>query len=85
MHPLGVTKLNKIIEWLLEGEPWVEYRTRVDLLEQAEILSKHGFSQFEISSHMAFQVIEDDLRKTRQSKRKDRAERIFTNLIEGLE
>ncbi|MBL8101972.1 MAG: hypothetical protein JNM02_05540 [Anaerolineales bacterium] len=25
---------NETIEWLLQGEPWVEYRTRVDLLEQ---------------------------------------------------
>jgi hypothetical protein len=24
------------IEWLLEGEPWVEYRTRVDLLGESE-------------------------------------------------
>ena len=24
------------IEWLLQGEPWVEYRTRLDLLEQSE-------------------------------------------------
>ncbi len=24
------------IDWLLEGEPWVEYRTRRDLLEQSE-------------------------------------------------
>lgn len=27
---------NKTIDWLLEGEPWVEYRTRVELLEQPE-------------------------------------------------
>ncbi len=27
---------DKINEWLLQGEPWVEYRTRVDLLEQPE-------------------------------------------------
>lgn len=27
---------DKIIEWLLQGEAWTEYRTRVDLLEQAE-------------------------------------------------
>ena len=27
---------NKSIEWLLQGEPWIEYRTRVDLLEQPE-------------------------------------------------
>ena len=28
--------MDTIIEWLLEGEPWVEYRTRVDLLGQSE-------------------------------------------------
>ena len=28
--------MKEIIEWLLEGEPWVEYRTRLDLLEQSE-------------------------------------------------
>ncbi|MDQ1278814.1 MAG: hypothetical protein QG670_74 [Thermoproteota archaeon] len=28
--------MEKMIKWLLEGEPWVEYRTRVDLLEQNE-------------------------------------------------
>jgi hypothetical protein len=28
--------MNPPIEWLLEGEPWIEYRTRVDLLGQAE-------------------------------------------------
>lgn len=27
---------NKTIEWLLESEPWIEYRTRLDLLEQSE-------------------------------------------------
>jgi hypothetical protein len=26
----------KTIDWLLQGEPWVEYRTRLDLLEQPE-------------------------------------------------
>jgi len=25
---------DKTVEWLLQGEPWIEYRTRVDLLEQ---------------------------------------------------
>ena len=24
------------IEWLLEGEPWIAYRTRVDLLGETE-------------------------------------------------
>ncbi len=27
---------DKITEWLLQGEAWIEYRTRVDLLEQTE-------------------------------------------------
>src|SRR5512142_3223320 len=25
-----------LIDWLLQGEPWIVYRTRVDLLRQAE-------------------------------------------------
>ena len=28
--------MDEVIQWLLEGEPWVEYRTRVDLLKQQE-------------------------------------------------
>jgi len=27
---------NKTVEWLLQGEPWIEYRTRLDLLGQTE-------------------------------------------------
>jgi len=27
---------DKTIQWLLQGEPWIEYRTRLDLLEQKE-------------------------------------------------
>jgi len=27
---------NGLLDWLLEGEPWVEYRTRLDLLGQSE-------------------------------------------------
>jgi len=30
------TVINKTIEWLLEGDPWVVYRTRIDLLHQNE-------------------------------------------------
>ena len=26
----------ELINWLLDGEPWIEYRTRIDLLEQSE-------------------------------------------------
>lgn len=28
--------MNAPIEWLLEGEPWIQYRTRLDLLDQPE-------------------------------------------------
>lgn len=28
--------MNIPVDWLLEGEPWIEYRTRCDLLEQSE-------------------------------------------------
>lgn len=28
--------MNAPIEWLLEGEPWIEYRTRLDLLGESE-------------------------------------------------
>src|SRR5512139_2043393 len=28
--------MNPPIDWLLEGEPWIEYRTRLDLLGQSE-------------------------------------------------
>jgi hypothetical protein len=28
--------MNTPTDWLLEGEPWIEYRTRLDLLEQSE-------------------------------------------------
>ena len=27
---------NKTIDWLLQGDPWIEYRTRLDLLNQTE-------------------------------------------------
>ena len=27
---------DKTVEWLLQGEPWIEYRTRLDLLNQPE-------------------------------------------------
>jgi len=30
------TMNHKTIEWLLQSEPWIEYRTRIDLLEQRE-------------------------------------------------
>jgi hypothetical protein len=32
--------MNRTIEWLLEGDPWVVYKTRIDLLHQNENNSK---------------------------------------------
>ena len=29
--------MDKVFDWLLEGPPWVEYRTRLDLLGEAEV------------------------------------------------
>ncbi|MGQ9599771.1 MAG: hypothetical protein ACUVWZ_10170 [Anaerolineae bacterium] len=29
-------RTDKLIDWLLQGPPWVQYRTRVDLLGQPE-------------------------------------------------
>jgi hypothetical protein len=28
--------MDKLVEWLLEGPPWVQYRTRIDILGQPE-------------------------------------------------
>jgi hypothetical protein len=28
--------MEEIVKWLLEGDPWVEYRTRIDLMDQSE-------------------------------------------------
>ena len=28
--------MENVLDWLLQGPPWVEYRTRLDLLGQAE-------------------------------------------------
>jgi hypothetical protein len=36
MHRVEVKTMNAPIDWLLEGEPWIEYRTRLDLLGQSE-------------------------------------------------
>jgi hypothetical protein len=28
--------MDQLVEWLLEGPPWVQYRTRIDILGQPE-------------------------------------------------
>lgn len=40
MLQVGMVTMNVPIDWLLEGEPWIEYRARCDLLGQSEKDSK---------------------------------------------
>ena len=62
MHTMGAIKLNEIIEWLLEGEPWVEYRTRLDLLEQAENDAEVLNARKEMINHPKIQLLFTELR-----------------------
>jgi hypothetical protein len=49
--------LKEIVEWLLEGEPWVEYRTRLDLLEQSENEIKVVHSRKQMIEHPKIQSL----------------------------
>jgi len=54
--------LKEIIEWLLEGEPWVEYRTRLDLLEQSENEIEVVRSRKQMIEHPKIQLLLEELR-----------------------
>ena len=54
--------MNKLIEWLLEGEPWVEYRTRIDLLDQSEQESDVIHSRKAMISHPQIQSLLEELK-----------------------
>jgi len=54
--------LKEIIEWLLEGEPWVEYKTRLDLLEQSEKEIEVVHSRKQMIEHPIIQSILEELR-----------------------
>jgi hypothetical protein len=51
-----------MIKWLLEGEPWVEYRTRVDLLEQFENDPEVIRARKEMINHPKIRLLLDELR-----------------------
>lgn len=53
--------MNEIIEWFLEGEPWVEYRTRVDLLEQSENEPEVIHARKEMINHPKIQLLLEEL------------------------
>ena len=54
--------MKEIIEWLLEGEPWVEYRTRLDLLEQSENEIKVVRSRKQMIEHPQIQLLLEEQR-----------------------
>ena len=54
--------MKEIIEWLLEGEPWVEYRTRVDLLGQSENDFEVVRVRKEMIEHPKIQLLLEELR-----------------------
>jgi hypothetical protein len=54
--------MNHLIEWLLEGEPWVEYRTRIDLLLQSENEPEVVSARKRMIDHPRIQSLVEELR-----------------------
>ena len=54
--------MKKTIEWLLKGDPFVEYRTRVDLLWQSENDPEVARARKEMLSHPGIQLILQELK-----------------------
>jgi len=59
---LGEVSVKETIEWLLKGEPYVGYRTRVDLLGQSENDLEVAGARIEILSQPGIQVILQELK-----------------------
>jgi len=53
--------MNDIIKWLLEGESWIAYRTRVDLLEQSENEDEVIHARKEMINHPKIQSLLEEL------------------------
>lgn len=49
--------MNRTIEWLLEGDPWVVYKTRIDLLHQNENDSKVIKAHTDMINHPKIQSL----------------------------
>ena len=54
--------MNETIRWLLEGEPWVEYRTRVDLLGQSENEPEVRHAREAMLNHLKIQTLLQELK-----------------------
>lgn len=61
--------MNPPIDWLLEGEPWVEYRTRRDLLGQLRPLLGSCFDSVETGWLFPTMAIANSLGASRTSHR----------------
>jgi hypothetical protein len=53
--------MDAIMKWLLEGEPWVEYRTRVDLLKQSENEPEVASAREQMMEHPRIQSLLEEL------------------------
>ena len=69
LSPIGIrvytgvseTIMKEIIKWLLKGEPWVEYRTRVDLLEQSENEPEVARTRKQMTLHPRIQLLLEEM------------------------
>ena len=53
--------MKDIVKWLMEGEPWVEYRTRLDLLEQSESEPEVVSARKKMINHPKIQLLLEEL------------------------
>jgi hypothetical protein len=54
--------MDKVNEWLLEGPPWVQYRTRIDLLGQSESNSEVVHARQAMLAHPQIQSLLSELK-----------------------
>lgn len=55
--------MDKLTEWLLEGPPWVEYRTRLDLLGQSKNAARVRAARQAMVEHPQVQGVLEELAK----------------------
>lgn len=60
--PSGRPPPKEVTDWLLEGEPWVEYRTRRDLLGESEAEAGVIHARAEMINHPNVQSLLEELR-----------------------
>ncbi len=53
--------MNKVVDWLLEGPPWVRYRVNIDLLGLSEGTSELADTRKKIIAHPDMQALLSEL------------------------